>query len=95
MQQKKSKAMAATSFVFSLFFWVPLLNLIFGATSVYLGIKSLAKIKKEPNLYGGRWLAIIGIILSVIVYLTYLMGVGMCVFGYSQICTSIGLEFLA
>ena len=93
--QKKSRAMAITSFVFSLFFWVPLLNLFFGALSIYLGIKSIRKIKKEPNLYGGRWLAIIGITLSVIVYITYFTGVGMCLSGYRQICSNIGLEFLA
>ena len=94
MDQKKSRAMALTSFVFGLFFWIQLLNLIFGALAVYLGFKSLGKIKKEPRLYGGKWFAIIGIVLSVLVYLTYLTGVGMCVFGYKGICTSIGLEFL-
>ena len=93
--QKKSKAMAATSFAFSLFFWVPLLNLIFGALSIYLGIKSLRKIKKEPKLYNGKWYAITAIILSAMVYLFYLTGVGMCSFGYKQICSNIGLEFLA
>ena len=94
MQQKKSSAMALTSFVFGLFFWIPLLNLIFGALAAYLGFKALGKIKKEPKLYGGKWFAIIGIVLSVLVYLTYLTGVGMCVFGQKGICTSIGLEFL-
>lgn len=93
--QKKSKAMAATSFVFSLFFWVPLLNLVFGALSIYLGIKSLRKIKKGPKLYSGKWYAITAIILSAMVYLFYLTGVGMCLLGFKQICSNIGLEFLA
>ena len=95
MEQKKSIAMAATSFVFGLFFWIPLLNLIFGALSMYLGLKALRKIKKEPKLYGGRWYAFLGITLSVLIYLFYLTGVGMCIFGDNQICSNIGLEFLA
>lgn len=92
---KKSKTTAVASFIFSLVFWIPLLNLIFGALAIYLGIKALIKIKKEPNKYSGKGFAITGLILSSIVYLTYFIGLGMCLFGYKEICKNIGLAFLA
>ena len=95
MEQKKSKSMALASFVFGLFFWVPLLNLIFGALSISLGIKALRKIRKEPNIYGGKWYAVVGIILSALVCITYFTGIGMCIYGYKDICINIGLAFLA
>ena len=91
---KKSKATAIASFIFGLVFWIPLLNLIFGILAIYLGVKSLTKIRKEPDKYGGKWFAIIGVILGAIVYMTYLTGVGMCVYGYESICENIGLSFL-
>ena len=95
MQQKKSKTMALASFIFALFFWIPLLNLIFGALSIYLGIKALRKIKKESKLYYGKWYAVIAIILSALVYIFYFTGVVMCIYGYKAICMNIGLDFLA
>ena len=91
---KKSKATAIASFAFGLAFWIPLLNLICGALAIYLGIKSLVKIKKEPGKYGGKWLAIIGIILGAIVYVTYIIGLGMCTSGIKPICGNIGMKFL-
>ena len=92
---KKSKALAVTSFIFGLIFWIPLLNLIFGALAIYLGFKALGKIKKEPVKYGGKRFAIVGIILGFIVYLTYFTGVGMCLLGYKEVCKNIGLTFLS
>jgi hypothetical protein len=92
---KKSRAIAIVSFIFGLTFWIPLLNLIFGLLAIFLGIKAVIKIKKEPDKYGGKWFAIIGIILGALVYITYLTGVGMCLFGYKEICNNIGLTFLA
>jgi hypothetical protein len=92
---KKSRAMAITSMAFGLLFWIPLINLIFGAFSIYLGIKSLIKIRKNPELYGGRWFAITGILLSALVYILYFGGIGMCLFGFDEVCSSLGIQFLA
>lgn len=91
----KSQAMSITSFIFGLTFWIPLLNLIFGLLAVYTGVKALIRIKKMPTKYGGRWFAIIGIILGALVYITYITGIGMCLFGYKEICNNIGLTLLA
>ena len=90
----KLKAMAIASFAFGLAFWIPLLNLICGALAIYLGIKSLARIRKEPGKYGGKWFAVIGIILGAIVYVTYIIGLGICMSGSKPVCGNIGLKFL-
>jgi len=92
---KKSKGTAVASFVFGLLFWIPLINLISGVLAVYLGIKSLIKIKKEPNKYGGKRFAITGIMLGCFVYLLYLSGIVMCLLGSKEICKNISLSFLA
>ena len=92
---KKSRALAVTSFIFGLLFWVPLLNFIFGALSVLLGIIALKKIKSEPANYGGKWFAIAGILLGALVYITFSIGLGMCLSGFKDICKNIGLSFLA
>ena len=92
---KKSKATAITSFIFGLTFWIPSLNLIFGIFAIYFGVKSLTNIKKEPDKHGGKIYAILGIILGTIVYVTFIIGFGMCVSGYKLICENIGLAFLA
>jgi len=92
---EKSKRMARASFIFGVTFWIPLLNLIFGVLAIYFGVKSLRNIKKEPDKYGGKWYAIIGVILGLLVYVFYLTGVGMCIAGYSEICKNIGMAALA
>ena len=91
---KKSKATAIASFILSLTFWIPLLNLIFGMLAIYLGIKSLTKIKKYPDKYGGKAFAVIGAVLGAVVYITYLTGLVMCLSGYKEICKFMGLQFL-
>lgn len=92
---KKSKALAVSSLICGLVFWIPLLNLIFGALAIYLGIKSLNKIKKDPAHYGGKPYAIIGIALGAMVYTTYIIGFGICLSGYKDVCKSVGLAYLA
>ena len=92
---EKSKGTAIASFIFGLFFWIPLINLIFGALAVYLGIKSLIKIRRDPAKYFGKGFAVAGIILGALVYVTYLTGLGMCLFGSNEICKNIGLSYLA
>jgi len=91
----KSRATAIASFIFGLFFWIPLINFISGALAIYLGIKSLIKIRKEPSKYFGKGFAVAGITLGALVYVTYLTGLGMCLFGNKEICKNIGLPFLA
>ena len=88
---EKSKAMAIASFVFGLTFWIPLLNLIFGAVALYFGIRALLRIKSNPDKYGGKIFAIFGIILGALVYVTESIGIGMCFNGNKVICNFIGL----
>jgi len=91
---KKSKALATTSFILGLAFWIPLLNLIFGILAVSIGIRALKKIKNEPDKHGGRNLAIAGIILGIIPIILFITGLGMCLAGYNEVCESVGLTFL-
>ena len=91
----KSKATAVASFLFSLAFWIPLVNLIFGALAIYLGIKALTKIKKDPDKYEGKGFAIIGIIFGALPMVLYLIGLGICFIGYKEVCKAIGIQFLA
>lgn len=91
----KSRAASLASFLFGLGFWIPLLNLIFAIPALYFGIASIRKIKKKPEQYGGKWFAVIGIVLGALVYLTYYIGVAMCVSGNREICSSMGLAFLS
>ena len=93
--KNKNKTTAVISFIFSLTFWIPLINLIFCAISLYLGKKSWHKMKHDPKKFGGKWFIVVSFILSIIVYLTYLTGVGMCIFGLKSVCENIGLTFLA
>ena len=93
--KKKSNAGAITAFVFGLTFWIPLLNLIFGIFAIYLGIKSLKNIKKEPEKYSGKIFAITGIVLASIVYAAYLIGLLLCLTTNKAICGYIGLSFLS
>lgn len=93
--KKKSKAGAIASFVFGLTFWIPLLNLIFGIFAIYFGVKSLKNIKKEPEKYSGKTFAIIGIALASIIYITYLIGLSLCLTTNKAICGYMGLPFLA
>lgn len=92
---RKSRATAITSFAFSLFFWIPLINLICGAFAIYFGIKSLIKIREEPSKYYGKGFAIAGLVLGMLVYLTYLTGLGICLLGFKEVCANIGLAYLA
>ena len=92
---EKSKRMAATSFAFGLAFWIPLLNFVFGALAIYLGIKALLKIKQEPDKYAGKFFAIIGIILGALPIALYLTILVKCLIEYGEVCKAIGLTFLA
>ena len=91
--KKKSKARAIACFACGMIFWIPLLNLIFGVFGIYLGITALLKIKKNPNEYGGKIFAIIGLLLCLLVYVFYFTGLGLCLYGNKAICTAIGIKF--
>lgn len=92
---KKSKGHAIASFVFGLFFWLPLLNLITGILAIILGVKALRLRKKNPEQFGGKWFAIIGIILGAIPLVFSVVGLIYCLSGFSDICANMGLWFLA
>ena len=91
---KKSKTIAVASFVFGLTFWIPLLNLIFGLLAIHLGFKAMSKIKKEPEKYEGKGFAIAGIVMGSLPIVFYIIGLGMCLLGYKEICKNIGLAYL-
>jgi len=76
---EKKKDLAITSFVLGLFFWVPLLNIFIGVLAVFIGVKALINIKKNPKKYGGKGLAIIGIILGIIPPFFYFVGFIQCI----------------
>ncbi len=95
IDKSKSQAMPIISFIFGLIIFIPLINLIFAIPAIYLGIKSIKKIKQNPQKFGGKWFAVVGIILGVLVYLTYITGLGMCLIGFKEICRNIGLAFLS
>jgi len=90
----KSSLKATISFIFGLTFWIPILNLILGIGAIYFGIVALINIKKEPLKYGGKWLALTGISLGALAWITYFVGIGMCLYGNRSVCSSIGLGFL-
>lgn len=93
--KSKSQAMAIASFIFGLAVFIPLLNLVFAIPAVYLGIASIKRIKQNPQRFGGKWFAVAGIILGMLVYITYITGLGLCLIGLKEICINIGLAFLA
>jgi len=91
---KKSKGMAVASFVFGLTFWIPLLNIIFGIFAIYFGVRALKNIKTYPKKFSGKWFAIAGITLAIMPITFYLLGLGLCMVGYEEICENMGLSLL-
>src|SRR3989338_108901 len=95
VDKSKSQEMSIASFISGLIIFIPLINLIFAILAIHLGIKSIKKIRQNPKQFGGKWFAILGIILGALVYATYSTGIGMCLLGFEDICKNIGLSFLA
>ena len=77
----KNRNMAMASFILGLFFWMPLFNMILGPIAIFLGIKALIKIKKQPKKYTGKWYAISGIILGWIPIFLWIVQLVMMAFG--------------
>jgi len=94
---QKNKSLAKWSLGLGLLFWMPLFNLLFSPLAIFLGIKALIKIKKEPNNYEGKWQAITGIIFGSILFIMILVGALMCLseiffkLGFEQVCSDLGL----
>ena len=91
----KSKARAIVCFVFSLLSLLPLINYITIPISIYLGYKSLKNIKKDPNTYGGKAFSVIGLIISILILIFTLTGVGICLAGNKDVCRAMGFVFLS
>lgn len=91
----KSRALAWASLAFGLVFWIPLINVLFGILALVLGIKALHRARAQPELYGGKVIAVIGIILGGIPLLFSATGIAFCVAGWETICYNMGLWFLA
>ena len=91
----KSKFMAISSFFFGMTFLIPLINLIFGFLAIIIGLRALSKIRKDPEAYGGKWLAIAGISLGAMVYIGYAAGLGICLSGNQEVCKTLGVSFLS
>ena len=94
-KMRKSNIKALVSLILGLAFWIPLINLIFGTIAVIIGTKAIIEINRNPDLYSGLWLAVFGIILGAVPILFFILGFGMCLYGYVDICKSMGLSFLA
>ncbi len=92
---KKSKIKAVISFMFGLTFWIPLLNVFFGIAAIAIGIRSLIDINRHPDKYEGAGFAVAGIVLGALPIVFFLIGLGMCLYGYKQICQSMGLLLFA
>jgi hypothetical protein len=62
--EKRDDFYSRVSVFLSLGFWIPLLNMPLCILAVIFGIKSLQLAHREPDRYGGRQLAIAGIVLG-------------------------------
>ena len=71
---KKDKSLGVTSFILSLFFWIPLLNIFLGTLAVVFGVGALKNVKKSPSRYGGRVYAIVGTVLGSLTIVLSLIG---------------------
>ncbi|HIH91513.1 TPA: DUF4190 domain-containing protein [Candidatus Woesearchaeota archaeon] len=59
-----NKDAAVTSFVLGILCVIPLLNWVLAPLAMYFGIRALRSIRKDPQHYGGKTFAIIGITLG-------------------------------
>lgn len=63
----KNSVYAWISLTLVFFFWVPILNVIFILpASMFFGAKAIRNAMREPEQYGGKWVAIIAVIIAAI-----------------------------
>lgn len=62
--QKKKIGLAVASMILGVFFWFPLLGIIFSILALIFGIIALTRVNKNKEVYGGGGMAISGIVLG-------------------------------
>ena len=62
--QKRKIGLAVGSMICGLFFWFPLLGIICSIVALVLGIVALVKVGNNADMYGGKGMAISGIVLG-------------------------------
>jgi len=72
---KKRKGLAITSLILNVFFLIPILNIIFSGLAIIFGIRALSNIKNKPSEYGGKALAIIGVVWGIVIITTTIFSV--------------------
>lgn len=79
---KKKSAYAWFSLIFALFFWIPLLNVVFFLpASICFGIKAIVRARRQPKEYGGFALAVISTIFASVSFIASLIILIMSVSG--------------
>jgi hypothetical protein len=73
-QEKRDLFYSKLSLVLGLGFWIPLLNYPLSVLAIIFGVNALKLAHKNPERYGGRTYAVIGIILGTI---PILLGISM------------------
>ncbi|NQU98308.1 hypothetical protein HQ533_02485 [Candidatus Woesearchaeota archaeon] len=66
---KKDRFNAILSFILSLGFWIPLLNIGLSLASLFLAIRALRQINLNPEKYGGMGYAIVALIISLTTFI--------------------------
>ncbi|MBC8501425.1 MAG: hypothetical protein H8D38_06710 [DPANN group archaeon] len=87
--KKKDRFHAILSFIFSLGFWIPLLNIGFSLVSLFLAIKALRLISADSKKYGGMGFALAALIISLTTF------IGSIIFGTIYIYRRVTCEVVA
>ena len=69
LQKKQTLGVAVASLICGCFFFIPFLGLLLGVAAIVLGIVALVKISNDKEKYGGKGLAISGIVMGAIAIL--------------------------
>ena len=68
--KKKDRVYAWIALVLLLFSWIPLLGVfLFLPAAMYLSIKQIRLVKRNAKKYGGYWLAVVVLVLSVLSFI--------------------------
>lgn len=68
--EQKDYFTAKLSFWFGIFSWIPLFNFGLSFAAAFFGIKAIRRIISHPDKFGGKWYAIIGMIIGVSVFVS-------------------------